>query len=444
MKDFEFEFQQSLEEGRNPDQVQNEFSLFKHCHRTMGPEFHADFDHLLDRIQKIPQSDSFEFHEPSQLEEILEARPSQTQAEEYEFEGEFLFNRIYGAWLGRCVGCLLGKPVEGWKFGEIQQLLCSSGKTVIDDYLWTLDLDIPGVSGCNNGSLLKFRGGVDSMPEDDDINYTVAALGLIEKYGLEFSSKDVARYWLDNLAILQTFTAERVAYRNFVNKVEPPFSAKFRNPYREWVGAQIRGDLFGYICPGRPEKAASLAWRDASISHVKNGIYSEMWVAGMLAKAFVTNDVTEVIEAGLEQIPEQSRLSNKIRQVLQWWRDGLDYKNGVGQIHARWDDYNLHHWCHALSNAQVVTLALLWSEGNFEQAITMAVYPGFDTDCNGATVGSISGLMNGRNQLPEKWISILNDTANIGLNGFRKVKISDLAKRTVKIVQNKAMMQLKI
>ena len=58
------------------------------------------------------------------------------------------------------------------------------------------------------------------------------------------------------------------------------------NPYREWVGAQLRADVWGWTAPSDPLRAAEMAYRDASISHVKNGIYGALFVAGAVAAAF--------------------------------------------------------------------------------------------------------------------------------------------------------------
>jgi hypothetical protein len=56
--------------------------------------------------------------------------------------------------------------------------------------------------------------------------------------------------------------------------------------------------------------------RDASLSHTGNGIYGELWVAALLACAFVTNDAGAAIEAALGQVPARSRFAEVVRKVV--------------------------------------------------------------------------------------------------------------------------------
>jgi hypothetical protein len=92
------------------------------------------------------------------------------------------------------------------------------------------------------------------MVRDDDIDYTVLGLKALETYGRGFSPLHIGRLWLENLPYNSIFTAEVIAYRNLINELEPPQTAFFRNPYREFIGAQIRGDMWGYVNPGNPHK----------------------------------------------------------------------------------------------------------------------------------------------------------------------------------------------
>jgi hypothetical protein len=430
--DVKTEQRQLAEEGRETSGVDAEFERLLRADVPEDATFQEAVNVLLDQTIHLPTKSGYPYSEPSDLEGIRAQRPAGPRTLSLSLSEATSLSRISGAWLGRCAGCLLGKPIEGIRRPALRALLDRSGLREITDYIWRL----PGLSDDDYrevglGDKLQVKYGWRStafMPEDDDTNYTVAGLALVKAKGIDFSPADMADFWMSNIPILHTCTAERVAYRNFVQDIEPPRSASVRNPYREWIGAQIRADFFGYVAIGRPELAAELAWRDASISHTKNGIYGEMWVAAMLAAAACETDVRKVIEIGLSEIPAKCRLAAAIHDVLNWHAGNIPYAEAVEHIHRRWDETRAHDWCHTISNAQIVALGLLYGGGDYEKAITRAVLPCFDTDCNGATVGSIMGMMLGDKALPPKWTDPMNDTIHTGLDGYSVCKISQLGK----------------
>ncbi|NPV52363.1 MAG: ADP-ribosylglycohydrolase family protein [Firmicutes bacterium] len=346
---------------------------------------------------------------------------------------EALFDKIYGAWLGRCAGCLLGKPVEGWTKKDIETYLRAVGAYPLEDFFPPMP---PGL--CNRDNLPTIRepkalkGSFEHMLRDDDIDYTILGLHILDTYGFDFTTDHIAQEWLARLPYLLTYTAERVAYKNLVNRITPPRSATHQNPYREWIGAQIRADIWGYVNPGQPERAAELAYRDATLSHVKNGVYGEMFVSAMLAAAFKTSSVKEVVEIGLSEIPEKSRLAEAIRNVVRWSQQFPTWQGTWNEIMAAYGHYN---WVHTINNASIVIMALLHGEGDFGKSIGIAVMGGLDTDCNGATTGSILGAILGARGLPKSWAEPLNDTVESVVAGYHKVSISELARRTARLAK---------
>jgi ADP-ribosylglycohydrolase len=237
----------------------------------------------------------------------------------------------------------------------------------------------------------------------------------------------VADFWLQHLPYHCTYTAERAAYRNFVNGIWPPDSARYMNPYREWIGAQIRADAFGYACPGRPEEAAGLAFKDAAVSHVKNGIYGEMWVAAMLAAAFVAADPQKAILMGLSEIPRNCRLAEALNTVLTWRAGDATAEDATDRI---LDEFGHYSGVHTINNAAIVAMALLWGEMDFSRTIGLAVEAGLDTDCNGATAGSVLGAMLGAKAIPQHWTAPLNDAIDTAVEGESNLTITGLAART--------------
>ena len=435
--DLAVELRQLRDEGKDTSSLESEFDRLRSADPIKDPELQSAAQALLDKAQELPLVCDYKYVEPSELVEIREERPDGPRRfDSQSLSEEQAYDRFLGAWLGRCAGCLLGKPVEGWHTDRMWGYLKDLGRYPLSDYLISkvpAEID----EKYKVSQRFGFIDQVNYMPEDDDTNYTVTGLAIVKQYGTAFSSEDVADFWMSNIPLLKTCTAERVAYRNFALTIAPPRSATHRNPYREWIGAQIRADFFGYVALGNPEFAAELAWRDARVSHIKNGIYGEMWVAAMLAAAAFEEDPKALIQIGLSEIPAKSRFSEAIGDVISWYDKGLSRDEATSMIHQQWNQYHSHHWCHTISNAQIVAMGLLWSDLDFETAICGAVQACFDTDCNGATVGSIVGMMMGAKRLPEKWISPLNDTLQTGVSGYYRVSISELARQTLELFKSK-------
>ena len=388
-------------------------------------------DLLFRALTTAPMRPDYPYTEPDDLQSIRALRPEK-RPELPAADLSALDGKVRGAWLGRIAGCLLGKPVEGMRTPDMHELLKNSGNFPLGRYMTYKDLQkTPRLVAdwADRTWADKLDG---CAPADDDTNYTaMAACRLIARYGRAFTPGDVAAVWMSSQPQTAYCTAERRAFNNFIAGIRPPQSATYKNPDREYIGAQIRADYFGYINPGDPETAADMAWRDACISHVKNGIYGEMFVAAMIAAAAVTDDMPTVIEAGIGQIPATSRLYEAVSGILSAWRAGASEDQCFSGIAARWDEFKEYDWVHTISNAEIVTASLLYGGGDYARTICRAVQTGFDTDCNGATTGSIVGMMKGDKAIPAAWTEPLCGTLETAIIGLGRLSIDELVKTTI-------------
>ena len=434
------ELAQCTDEGRDVRRFSDEAQLIYECF-TEGQLLEDSACRLIDKMRSSPVRDDYPYNEPNSLNDIKLARPGNRDVKPLNVNWDSYYDKVYGAWLGRCAGCLLGKPIECWHRERITGLLKETGNYPVKHYISSeIDISLKDkykVVDMSKDGLAKvcWINNVACAPVDDDTNYTALYLKILENEGCDFTSEKIAEYWLRLLPIYETCTAERVAYKNIVNLILPPMSASHYNAYRELIGAQIRADFFGYVNPGNPEKAAEYAWRDGRVSHVKNGIYGEMFMAAMIARAAVSNDINDIILAGLNEIPKKSRLSEGIEEVLKWHDQKISWEEAIEKIHATWNEKEGHQWCHVISNAVVCVVSLLWGEKDFVKTIGISVMAGFDTDCNAASVGSVIGMIVGAKALPDSWMKPLNNKLLTVVNGMEVCEISDLAKRTYNLAK---------
>lgn len=342
-------------------------------------------------------------------------------------------DRIRGAWQGRISGCVLGKPLEVLSFKKgpagLEYYLREAGAFPLRDYVPLIEGTL--VERLGRGCC---KGHIGRAEPDDDINYTVLALLLLEDKGADLRTEDVARAWLRLLPAGTTWTAERWAYRvlldnmddEFVNGEAPGFDLALcsESGYNEWIGARIRADLYGWVCPGRPALAAELASRDAALSHRGEGVHGAAFVAALAAAIPVSEGLTDATDIALRFIPRDCGAANAVR----FGRELAKSSSAVDRLHAKYEGLSP---VHTVNNLALVVWALCSSENDFSAAIGNAVSAGWDTDCNGATVGGLFGLTG--KPIPESWTGPWQGRVGVSLAGYSELALDELVDRTVAV-----------
>ena len=155
-----------------------------------------------------------------------------------------------------------------------------------------------------------------------------------------------------------------------------------------------------------------------------------MFFAAAIAAAFTTDSLDAVLDAGLAEIPARSRFAAMVADCRRWAKELPAWEDAWAACAAQ---YGAYHWVHTLNNAALVVLALLYGKKEFGPTICLAVRGGWDTDCNGATAGSVLGVMLGARAIPRQWTAPFNNTVRSALFGFAENSISELAYRTVAV-----------
>jgi ADP-ribosylglycohydrolase len=405
---------------------------------------------LTEKLKNLPKDPNFKYVQPNDLEGIKKERPDGPRQLKMNYSDAELLDRLHGAWTGRAAGCALGKPVEGLGMGGRKELGLN-GRKAIRLYLknrghWPLDYYFSGKESSDKIKLScgnSWRENIAYMEPDDDIHYSIIGLKVLEEKGPDFKWNDVANAWNSSLPYNTICTAEAQAILNYNIKTPrcgswdntrvfttPEFTRRFNNPYREWIGAQIRADGWAYACAGNPELAAEFAWRDACWTHTANGIYGEMFVAAMIAASFVESDPHKIVKIGLSEIPKNCKLAEGVNEALKWIRQCKDFESFMEKLEEK---YSAMSAVHTVNNALIVVMSLFYGKMNPDKSICISVMGALDTDCNGATTGSIVGAASGKKKFGGKLAPALNDTVKPQVFGFQDITMKELAERTLAV-----------
>jgi len=381
----------------------------------------------LAQIKKLPIDRALAKEEPNNLSAIQDLRKSGPRRLWQSFDNKNYPEKLEGALLGRMAACTLGAPVEFWPVDKMKALAEENGDEFPPTDYWSY---VPEPEAKRYGVSRRkeyTRNGLNGVPVDDDIAYTLLGLLIVEDFGVNFSVEDVGKAWIKYLPY--ACTAEDIALKNLKNGVSALHAGDNNNPYCEWIGADIRSDPWGYLAPGWPERAAEMAWRDAYISHRRQGIYGEMFFAAAISATFAVDDPVEALQIGLTEIPRNCALAKAVKWAL---RVAPEIKNYQQARDAMENKFKGMHPVHTINNACLTIWGITIGGEDFTKVIGETVAMGMDNDCTAATAGSIVGAIVGKKGIPLKWYENFNNTVYSYLIGKKRFSISGLVKRFTK------------
>ena len=430
------EYKTLLWEGYSPDKyIVNDADSPDFCpdpatvnNYPAGDDFWRRPYENLCKVMDTPIREGYPYVEPNSFEEIM--REAVKAPEMKPLSDEEYKKRLYGAFFGRCAAVILGKPLEmGLTKSFIKEYLESVGEYPLNDFVSPRSekLNFTLREDC----VYSTKDNVKFAQSDDDINYTLLGLLLVEKHGLDIEPWMIGNNWANNIPFYWCWCASRVAYYHLVNGTLPVEKIPYTlNPWRECIDGQIRTDIWGYIFPAKHYEACKYSHLDTSYSLTKNGIYGGMFVAGALACALSENPtVDRIIDAGLASIPKKSRLYEAIDNVRNWYRETEDWQATADKLLEEYKEIPCEG---TINNMAVVALGIIAGGLDYTKSITVATMCGLDTDCNAGTVGSIVGAAVGIDGIEKRWYEPLNDTIKSVVASVGECKISDICERIIK------------
>lgn len=288
--------------------------------------------------------------------------------------------KIYAGVQGKMIGVYLGRPVEGWSYGDIAARFGEIAYYVNE------------------------QTGAPLIVPDDDISGTFAFYRALADngYPAAITARQIGDAWLNYVIENKTIlwwgglsrSTEHTAFLRLKAGIDAPRSGAMELNGRamaEQIGAEIFIDAWALVNPNDPERAAAMARQAGSVSHDGIAVEAACFLAAMESLAFTEPNIAKLIDAGLKyaQSDQLVRLVNDVADVCQKTADWRAVRNWIHFNHG-YEKYPGN--CPMVTNHAAVLMALLMGGDDFAKSIAIAASAGWDTDCNAGNVGCLNGI----------------------------------------------------
>jgi hypothetical protein len=324
---------------------------------------------------------------------ILYPRPA--SGEERRLPMREYVDRMKAGWVGQMAGVGWGGPTEFQYRGEI----------------------IP------TDAMPSWRPDLVNQFHQDDIYVEMTFLRTLATHGLDATARQAGIDFANSQYRL--WHANDAGRDNLRRGIAPPDSGHPRfNQHADDIDYQIEADFSGLIAPGMPQLVVDLGHKFGRLMNYGDGVYAGMFVGGMYAEAFFTQDIDTIVRAGLKCIPRDCQYAEMVRDMLAWHVQAPnDWQQAWRWIEAKYhqDPAYSHGLCSgpgaqgdfsidAKLNGAYILAGLLYGHGDPEQTIVIATRCGQDSDCNPSNAAGILCTTIGFAQLPARFTSALDST----------------------------------
>jgi hypothetical protein len=287
-----------------------------------------------------------------------------------ELPAEILWDKIRGGLLGQMLGNLNGIPHE---FKYINE---------------------PGNVGEYTPAL------PEGARTDDDTDLEWVYVDAMQRHGtILIPVQDMADLWRTRIN-RRIWCSNQYARVLMDLGIEPPLTGNIvLNPWAEFnISGQFLCETFALLAPGMPRTAAKIGLHYTQIAIDGEPAQTTELFTTMIATAFLTEDVDNILDAGQAALDPASVLNEIMNDVRDWqdqypgeWRTTRRLiKDKYGHHGGAMRDKNGYEL-----NSAAIIASLAYGQGDFSETLRTAFNFGWDADCNAATAGTIMGVTRG-------------------------------------------------
>jgi hypothetical protein len=298
---------------------------------------------------------------------LLTGPLSAAETQYLEITPEELRDKIHGGFLGQLLGNLNGLSHE---FAYIDQ----------------------------PGNVTDYVPGFEYAHTDDDTDIEWVYVIEMERAGETLISYErIAELWIRHLN-RGIFASNQWARGLMGFGILPPMTGHpALNPRAHYnIAGQFNTEAFGLMAPGMPRTAASIGSHYARVVVEGEPVQAAQLYTTMIATAFLSADLDEIIDAGIDAVDSESQIKEIVTQARNWHgAHPDDWRRARALIKAKYASYPGGGNGYGLITACTIA-ALLYGGGDFISTLTHAFNFGWDADNVAATAGTIIGVIEGR------------------------------------------------